>query len=389
MAINWNQIKADFGDANSAMRNSQASLSQAGTVFSDLRKAVLDEEQRAVENAFKLANFNLDKDKLAQDAEQFRLTNQLNIDKLAEEKRANEALEKYRNAQLANTVWQRNNNKLYAEAERDFFNKSHELDTTVLSTKKAFDDFKKANPNDSTSEAYKTLEAAFNKAQAERASLPTTANEAKLYIMRDARNRGYIGTGAINSALDDYGQYELDKATKAATTAVTKAKDRKTAITKKSEAIGKEAWDSAADAGNAQAAFTSAAMAYPDLDVNLIEGLLKKHVRNELYVPFMDDNVEFSSEAANAFMKELETLHKQSKQTGVTMNDLVTKAVVNGSSNNNNKGLLNLPISIKDGGAIPESPISWKDIPASGFVDPEAYGKSLNKPASFFGFTAR
>lgn len=384
MAINWNQIKADFGDANSAMKNSQASLSQAGTVFGDLRKAVLDEEQRAIENAYRESQLQLDKNKLAEDVRQFGITNQLNLDKLAEEQRANKALEQHRAAQLIDTAWKRNNDKLYADAEKDFFNKSHELDTTVLSTKKAFDDFKKLNPSDTSSEAYKTLEAAFNKAQSERASLPTTANEAKLYIMRDARNRGYTGTGAVNSIFDAYAQHEIDKATKAATTAVTKEKDRKTAITKKSEAIGKEAWDSAADAGNAQTAFTSAAMAYPDLDVNLIEGLLKKHTRNEWHIPFMDDNVEFSSEAANAFMKELETLHRQSKQTGVTMNDLVTKAVVNSSGNSNN-----LPISIKDGGAIPESTISWKDIPASGFVDPEAYGKSLNKPASFFGFTAR
>ena len=162
MAINWNQIKADFGDANAAMRNSQAGISQAGTVFGDLRKAVLDEEQRAVENAYRESQLQLDKDKLAENVRQFGITNQLNLDKLAEEQRANKALEQYRAAQLADAAWKRNNDKLYADAEKDFFNKSHELDTTVLSTKKAFDDFKKLNPSDTSSEAYKTLEAAFN-----------------------------------------------------------------------------------------------------------------------------------------------------------------------------------------------------------------------------------
>lgn len=384
MAINWNAIRADFGDANAAMRNSQSSLSQAGTVFGELQKAILNEEQRAVENAYRESQLQLDKDKLAEDARQFGITNQLNLDKLAEEQRANKALEQYRAAQLADTAWKRNNDKLYADAEKDFFNKSHELDTTVLSTKKAFDDFKKLNPSDTSSEAYKTLEAAFNKAQSERASLPTTANEAKLYIMRDARNRGYTGTGAVNSIFDIYAQHEIDKATKAATTAATKAKDRKTAITKKSEAIGKEAWDSNEEAGRAQAALAGAAESYPDMDINLIEGLLRQHT-GTAWLGFGSDKT-FSESDYNAFKETLKKLHSEAKTTGTDVNTVLLNAVAQSTPT---QDLTNLPLSIKDGGNIPESTINWKDITANGFVDPEAYGKSLNKPASFFGFTAR
>lgn len=384
MAINWNAIRADFGDANAAMRNSQSSLSQAGTVFGELQKAILNEEQRAAENAYRESQLQLDKDKLAEDARQFGITNQLNLDKLAEEQRANKALEQYRAAQLADTAWKRNNDKLYADAEKDFFNKSHELDTTVLSTKKAFDDFKKLNPSDTSSETYKTLEAAFNKAQSERASLPTTANEAKLYIMRDARNRGYTGTGAVNSIFDTYAQHEIDKATKAATTAATKAKDRKTAITKKSEAIGKEAWDSNEEAGRAQAALAGAAESYPDMDINLIEGLLRQHT-GTAWLGFGSDKT-FSESDYNAFKETLKKLHSEAKTTGTDVNTVLLNAVAQSTPT---QDLTNLPLSIKDGGNIPESTINWKDITANGFVDPEAYGKSLNKPASFFGFTAR
>ena len=384
MAIQWNQVKSDFSGSSSSMKNAMTGISQAGTVFDKMHQTILDEEQRAIENAYKESQLQLDKDKLAEDVRQFSITNQLNLDKLAEEQRANKALEQYRAAQLADTAWKRNNDKLYADAEKDFFNKSHELDTTVLSTKKAFDDFKKLNPSDTSSEAYKTLEAAFNKAQAERASLPTTANEAKLYIMRDARNRGYTGTGAVNSIFDPYVQYEVDKATKAAATAVTKAKDRETAITKKSEAIGKEAWDSNEEAGRAQAALAGAAKSYPDMDINLIEGLLRQYT-GTAWLGFGSDKT-FSESDYNAFKETLKKLHSEAKTTGTDVNTVLLNAVAQSTPT---QGLSNLPLSIKDGGNIPESTINWTDITANGFVNPEAYGKSLNKPASFFGFTAR
>ena len=76
----------------------------------------------------------------------------------------------------------------------------------------------------------------------------------------------------------------------------------------------------------------------------------------------------------------------EAKTTGTDVNTVLLNAVAQSTPT---QGLANLPLSIKDGGNIPESTINWKDITANGFVNPEAYGKSLNKPASFFGFTAR
>ena len=76
--LNWNQIRADFGDANQAMANTQRGLSQAGTVFGELRKSILDEEQRAFDNAFKEKEFN-------ENVRQFGLQYALDQDKLAED----------------------------------------------------------------------------------------------------------------------------------------------------------------------------------------------------------------------------------------------------------------------------------------------------------------
>lgn len=83
--LNWHQIRADFNDANSAMRNAQSGFSQAGTVFGQLRKSILDEEQRAVDNAYREQAFNenvrqfglkyaLDKDRFDESVRQFGLS---------------------------------------------------------------------------------------------------------------------------------------------------------------------------------------------------------------------------------------------------------------------------------------------------------------------------
>ena len=56
--LNWNQIRADFHDANQSMATSSGAISQAGTIFGQLRKSILDEEQRAVDNAYREKLFN-------------------------------------------------------------------------------------------------------------------------------------------------------------------------------------------------------------------------------------------------------------------------------------------------------------------------------------------
>lgn len=47
----WQNISVDFNDANSMMKNAMTSISDAGTVFDKMRQGILDEEQRAIENA--------------------------------------------------------------------------------------------------------------------------------------------------------------------------------------------------------------------------------------------------------------------------------------------------------------------------------------------------
>lgn len=51
--LNWNPVSVNFSDASALMRNAGDSISKAGTVFGELRKSILDEEQRAIENAYK------------------------------------------------------------------------------------------------------------------------------------------------------------------------------------------------------------------------------------------------------------------------------------------------------------------------------------------------
>ena len=49
--LQWDQIKPDFSNSAASMRNAMTGISEAGTVFDKIRQGILDEEQRAVENA--------------------------------------------------------------------------------------------------------------------------------------------------------------------------------------------------------------------------------------------------------------------------------------------------------------------------------------------------
>lgn len=96
MAIQWNDVRANFNDANSAMGNAQRGLSQAGTVFGELRKAILDEEQRAIENDYRQKVFD-------ENVRQFGLQYGLDQDRLAEQIRAAQADEAHDAAVLEET----------------------------------------------------------------------------------------------------------------------------------------------------------------------------------------------------------------------------------------------------------------------------------------------
>ena len=100
MDIQWNDVIADFNNANSAMGNAQSGLSQAGTVFGELRKAILEEEQKAIENEYRQKIFD-------ENVRQFGLQYGLDQDKLAEQIRAAQAGEAHNAAVLEESI--RNN----------------------------------------------------------------------------------------------------------------------------------------------------------------------------------------------------------------------------------------------------------------------------------------
>lgn len=84
MPIQWNQIGANFNDANSAMRNATEGISKAGTIFGELRRQIIEEEQKAIDNAYREKAFN-------ENVRQFGLKHALEQDNLNERIRANKA----------------------------------------------------------------------------------------------------------------------------------------------------------------------------------------------------------------------------------------------------------------------------------------------------------
>lgn len=124
--LDWRPVQANFNDANSAMNNSTNNISQAGTIFGQIRKSILEEEQKAIDNEYKERT-------LAENARQFNLTDRLGRDKLLEENRSNitneglkerELVEtsKYRQAELglrsATLAEERNRNRLLDEERK-------------------------------------------------------------------------------------------------------------------------------------------------------------------------------------------------------------------------------------------------------------------------------
>ena len=72
--LRWNSINANFNDANSAMGNSLTGISQAGTIFGDVRKTILAQEQDAIDNAYREQALN-------EQMRQFGLSHKLEIAK--------------------------------------------------------------------------------------------------------------------------------------------------------------------------------------------------------------------------------------------------------------------------------------------------------------------
>ena len=128
-------ISADTNAGTGAMAGASQSFSHAGTVFGELRKSILDEEQRAIENAYREKVFNenvrqfdermdLDWDKFGFDQDKFSKEHALAIKSFEETARHNQASE---NADMARIAlnrdqfnWQRDRETGYAKALGDF-----------------------------------------------------------------------------------------------------------------------------------------------------------------------------------------------------------------------------------------------------------------------------
>ena len=106
--LRWNSINANFNDANSAMGNSLAGISHAGTIFGDVRKTILAQEQNAIDNAYReqalneqirqfglsheleTAKHELDKNELNLKGNEFKIKREV-ADMLAEEYKGQQA----------------------------------------------------------------------------------------------------------------------------------------------------------------------------------------------------------------------------------------------------------------------------------------------------------
>lgn len=165
MNVQWKNVGVNFNDTNSAMANAREGISKAGTVFGELRKAILDEEQKAIDNAHRQKVFD-------ENVRQFGLQHALNQDKLTEQIRANQANEantrrgqdlNYKSSmagvgvQNARLAFEQNKwNILQSEKERDrqalasiadnLFASRNELDKKIIDTQTLLD--QTTNPTD-------------------------------------------------------------------------------------------------------------------------------------------------------------------------------------------------------------------------------------------------
>ena len=153
-------ISADTNAGTGAMAGASQSFSQAGTVFGQLRKSILDEEQRAIENAYREKMFDenvrqfgermglerdqfaFNKDKWADELGLRRDEFGLNQRRLEEEIRHNRASEA--NTAMSNRLTQQGNAILNMSRMFEMENKKRELAADDISREFSF--YTQANP---------------------------------------------------------------------------------------------------------------------------------------------------------------------------------------------------------------------------------------------------
>lgn len=210
--LNWHQIRADFNDANSAMRNAQSGFSQAGTVFGQLRKSILDEEQRAVENAYKEKIFDenvrqfglkhaLDRERFGEATRQFGLSHGETVRHNKASEEIQSSLRKLQQAEFDYKVKQEEQNR---QDVKDYFNwrknTQEAYDTAVKNSNKNRETYyKQHNLTDTDinnlNKYLGDVNTALAKNQEERAKLeqskPSTTDDSSVSYDDDTDDMGY------------------------------------------------------------------------------------------------------------------------------------------------------------------------------------------------------
>ena len=219
--LRWDSIGANFNDANSAMGNSIRGISQAGTVFGDLRKSILDEEQRAVDNAYREKAFD-------EQVSQFAATHGLNENKLREQIRHNQESERLtgegqkvamadvnvQKDRLALARSEQDQNALfrkdYAEITSSLYGQRDSLDQQITQGKTELEAAQAAGTI--TPEQLKERQAQLDRLATQRKELSDTAIQAS--IQREMGMRGWGGDRAIVTPSDNLAATEQARAVK-------------------------------------------------------------------------------------------------------------------------------------------------------------------------------
>lgn len=319
--LQWNSVRADFSDANAAMGNAQKGLSQAGTIFGQLRQSILDEEQRAIDNAHRQKVFD-------ENVRQFGLQHALNEDKLAEtvlHNRNTEGLtargqDLSHRAAMANVGVQREGLKLRQAQYNRAINNENALQRTMMeydATMKAGDTIKaneakilQLQESLNTANNDPAIVADINKqitALGEQnaslrqniGAIPTSATELDSWFRQRAYANGYAGNLNTSPWTNEANNERMiaTQAMKAQQEAKKiAANDRKESLKIANSAIDKVSFDSDTERQDFKRLFNSYAGQYKNIDPNTLYDLTTQfHLEKEMYVPFMDTDYQMKS----------------------------------------------------------------------------------------------
>ena len=289
--LRWNSVNADFNDVNGAMGNSIRGISQAGTVFGDLRKSILDEEQRAVDNAFREKQFD-------EQVSQFAATHGLNENELREQIRHNQESERLtgegqkvqmrgqdlsHKAAMAGVGVQRDSlalarseqylnalfRKDYAEITSSLYGQRDSLDQQITQGKTELEAAQAAGTI--TPEQLKERQAQLDRLATQRKELSDTAIQAS--IQREMGMRGWGGDKAIVTPSDNLAATEQARAVKGVEQSLKTQQDYEQSQVKAMDMISQGNY-TAEQSNKLVAALRSAQAAYPNVPPEVLASTL-------------------------------------------------------------------------------------------------------------------